>query len=159
MIGASTAKLSPLVAVRLDGRRLLSPAGDVLAVLGDDDRWRTPDGAIASELVLALDAAPVRAHVDPDAQKRADSVWPDAALQDLRALCEARDEFTADDVWAALQMPPRESRMIGALMAAGRRHGLVEATDRHQPSTRGVNNRRPVLVWRSLLVGQPRLGT
>ncbi|RKQ90523.1 hypothetical protein C8N24_0328 [Solirubrobacter pauli] len=158
MTGVVAVKSPLLVAVQLDGPRLLSPAGDVLAVLGDDQQWRTRDGAIATELVLALDPAPVRAHVDPDAQKRADAVWILTALQDLRVLCEQQEEFTADDVWAALRMPPRESRMIGALMAAGRRHGLVEATDRHKPSERDVNNRRPVLVWRSLLAGQQRLG-
>jgi hypothetical protein len=129
----------------------------VLAELGEDEQWRTPDGAIAHELVLALDAAPVRVHVDADAQKRADGVWLREALDDLRRLCEQRGEFTSDDVWGALRMPPRESRMIGALMAAGRRNGLVEPTDRHQRSTRALNHRRPVLVWRSLLAGQQRL--
>lgn len=147
-----------LVAIRLDGSRLLSPSGVELALLGSDGQWRAPDGAIATELVLALDAAPVRVRVDPEAQQRADAAWLRASLQDLRALCEQRAEFTADDVWAVLRMPPRESRMMGALMAAGRRHGLLDSTERYQPSTRGINNRRPVLVWRSLRAGQQQLG-
>jgi hypothetical protein len=150
---------SPLVAVLLDGERLLTPAGDLLAVLGADRQWRTPDGALADELVLVLDQAPVRVRVDPDAQRHADAVWLRAALADLRALCEQQTELTSDDIWARLRMPPRESRLLGALMAAGRRARLVEPTETHRPSERGLNHRRPVRVWRSLLAGQQRLDT
>ena len=146
-----------LVALLLDGDRLLAPDRTVLAELGEDGRWRTPDGAIATELVLAIDPVPLRVHVDEDARRKADQMWLHAALEDLRGLCETHATFTSDDVWARLRMPPRESRMIGVLMGAGQRARLVEATAEHRRSQRGLNHGRPVRVWRSLHAGQQRL--
>jgi hypothetical protein len=145
--------------VRFDGRRLLDERGVLLAEFADDGRWYTGDGVPCSGLALpAIRVTPeVSSHDREAAQRAADKVWMDAAHEVLRRLAETHETFTGDEVWAALQMPPREGRMIGNALTRAHNAGFIEPTDKHQPSTRTANHSRPVRVWRSLLYKQQSL--
>ncbi len=148
----SATDLTTVALIALDGPVLRDPSGVELARLGDDGRWRAPDGAVCEH--IGIPAVTARALVSDAAQaernRQLDGAWLAAQLPQLAALAASVEELTSDDVWAALTMPPRESRLIGVLLSRAAARGLIEATDRHVPSQRGVNNRRPVRVWRSL---------
>jgi hypothetical protein len=138
--------------VYLDGPRAVDAHGGTLAELAEDGRWYTPEGAVCSGLKLPaprlMPAVSSEAH---DAARRgANEAWMEGAHDALRNLASRRREITSDDVWAALPMPPRESRMIGNALSWARSVGLFERTDEHRPSTRSENHSRPVRVWRSL---------
>jgi hypothetical protein len=146
--------------LRFDGRRILDPDGIVLAVLGDDDRWQTVDGVPCHGLEIPTPKAQPQVHSEDRAAatRAADSVWMEGALETIARLAATQETMTADDVWAELQMPPREPRMIGNALDRARGLGLIEATDEHRPSKRKNNNHsRPIRVWRSLTPEQPRL--
>ena len=135
--------------VRLDGPRILSNSGEVLAELAADDRWYTPAGVPCDGLSLpTLTAAAV---IDEDAQRAIDEAWITETLDGLRRLLERQAAVTSDDVWAFAEHPPREPRMVGNLFARAKGEGLMAPTDEHQPSTRLINHGRPIRVWRSLL--------
>ena len=142
--------------VRFDGRRLLDSDGVLLAELADDQHWYTGDGVRCTGLALpAVRVTPRVSGPDRDAARHAaDKVWMDAAHQALVRLTETRQKFTSDEVWAALDMPPREGRMIGNALSRAQHAGLIEPTDEHRRSTRVANHTRPVRVWRSLRYGQ-----
>lgn len=143
-----------------DGRRILDPDGIVLAVLDDEDRWHTSDGVPCHGLVIPTPKAQPQVHpADRAAASRvADSVWMDGAVETIARLAAAQETMTGDDVWAEIQMPPREPRMIGNALNRARGLGLIEPTDEHRPSERKSNNHsRPVRVWRSLTHQQTQL--
>lgn len=142
--------------VRFDGARLLDSDGLLLAELAPDGRWYASDGAPCAGLELpAIRARPQVSHADRIAARQsADKVWMDAAHDALRELAGTHAEITSDDLWAALTMPPRESRMIGNALARAQSTGLFERTERHKPSTRSENHARPVRVWSSMRYGQ-----
>jgi hypothetical protein len=143
-----------------DGRRILDPDGIVLAILGEDDRWHTSDGARCHGLEIPAPKAQPRVHpADRAAAARAaDSVWMEGAVEAIARLAATLETLTGDDVWAELQMPPREPRMIGNVLNRARGLGLIEPTDEHRPSERRNNNHsRPIRVWRSLIHQQTRL--
>lgn len=133
-------------AVLLDGMTLRDPSREILAQW-DGSAWRSADGAIVTELAVTIPR--VQSVITATARRDADQAWIDEALVDLRALAARCDTFTSDDVWAALRFPPRESRMIGNLLARAKTAGVCEPTDQHRPSRRGMNHGRPVRVWRS----------
>lgn len=135
-----------MCAVLLDGLSLRSPTGEVIAAW-DGLAWRSVDGVLVTE--LSIDVPRIQSVITPAARRDADQGWIDAALTDLRALAARAETFTSDDVWAALRFPPRESRMVGNLMARAKSAGICEPTDDHRPSTRGLNHGRPVRVWRT----------
>ena len=81
----------------------------------------------------------------------------DAALDTIHQLATAQETLTADDVWHAVEYPPREPRMIGNAMRRAQLAGLIEATDQHQRSAWSMNHKRPVRVWRSLHRSRQRL--
>jgi hypothetical protein len=145
--------------VLFDGARLLDPDGLLLAEMGEDGRWYTSDSLPCSGLSLpAPRLEPTVAQADRDAAKRAaDSAWMDGAHQALAQLAATQEFITSDDLWAALSMPPRESRMIGNALARAQNSGLIERTAEHRPSTRPENHARPVRVWRSLRFAQQHI--
>jgi hypothetical protein len=142
--------------VRLDGRQLRRPDGPVLASLGDDEHWYTPDGSRCTSLTVP--AVRASAHVDDTERKRVqrecDRAWMQTALDAITGLAANRPSLTSDQVWEAVALPPREARMIGNALRRAHAAGLIEPTDEHRPSTRSLNHRRPVRVWRSLRHGQ-----
>ena len=122
--------------------------------LADDGNWYTSDGVPCS--ALGLPALRVKPRVSDVAQQAADKAWMDSTHEALQCLASTQPEITGDDVWAAITMPPRESRMIGNALTRARAKGLIERTDKHRPSTRPENHSRPVRVWKSLLYSQRR---
>lgn len=140
-------------AVHLDGLTIKTPDGEIVAAYVDGE-WLTPDGAAITE--LAIDVPRLRPVVSAAARRHAAEAWLVAALEDLRVLARRVPRFTSDDVWACLRFPPRESRMIGNLLTRARAQGICLPTDEHTPSQRGMNNARPVRVWRSCLVDPVR---
>lgn len=145
--------------VRLEGRRVLGVDGEVLAALGRDDCWYTPAGMPCE--ALTTPAVRAAAHVAPAvrtaARRVADEAWMTGAVRVIGHLSETRAQITSDDVWAALQMPPRESRMIGNALSRANSLGLIEPTGEHRPSRRTENHSRPVRVWRSVRYGQQHI--
>lgn len=135
--------------VRLDGRRIINAAGDVLAELGDDEQWRTPDGTPVDGLTIPRAAAAAR--VDSAAQREHDDAWLAETVLLLRGLLSQRATITSDNVWAIAAHPPREARMIGNAMSRAKAEGLMVPTDDTIPSTKKINHGRPIRVWRSLI--------
>lgn len=127
--------------------------GATIAYLDERGVLRSPDGAPAHgfELPFPTPAAAVSPAARVERNRELDAAWQDAAIREVETLARSRDEFTTDDVWEVLNMPPREGRQIGALMAACRARGFIEKTDATRPSDRPNCNRRPVRVWRSLI--------
>lgn len=145
--------------VALDGRRLLDAAGHLLAELGENERWYTPDGLPCQG--LAIPAARPAPYINPDeraaAQRAGDRAWMTSALATIARLAATVPTITSDDVWTAVEQPPRESRLIGNAMLRAQSVGLIEATDQHRRSKRSMNHHRPIRVWRSLDRRQPEL--
>lgn len=142
-------------AIVLDARRLLSANdGSVLAILDDDDQWRTPDGLATTSISYPV-AAPA-ADVDPDelAAARAErrEAWLTQALAIVADLACHADTITTDDVWLALtraDLPPADPRVdLSTLMGRARSAGLLEATQQTRPSARAANGGRRLRVWR-----------
>ncbi len=145
-------------AIRLAGRQLIAgDSGVVLAMLGEDDRWRTPDGLDT----LGLDLPPLRVHaVITDEARREynrviDTAWLCSALPVVQDLARTNREFTADEVWERLPEPPREGRQMGSLMRLARERGLITPTPRDRPSARPGVHRAPIRIWRSCIAAAP----
>lgn len=143
----TTVARTPLV--RLDGPRVLSDSGDLLAELAADGRWYTPEGVPVDG--LSLPTMTLAAIIDEDTQRAIDDAWITETLHALRGLLTRQATVTSDDVWAIALHPPREPRMVGNLFARAKGAGLMQATDEHRPSERQINHGRPVRVWRSLV--------
>ena len=143
--------------VCLQGRRLLDGQGLILAELAPDECWYTPEGLPCSGLTLpAPRLYPRVSRADRESAARtADEAWVAGAVETIADLARARPTITSDDVWAGIEMPPRESRMIGNALSRARALGLIEPTEAHRPSTRRQNHSRPVRVWRSLCLAMP----
>jgi hypothetical protein len=137
------------------------PDGAALAELDEHGCWRTTDGLPCEGLTIPL--ARATAHVAPGvrnaARRAADDAWLAGALRTIERIAATQATLTADDVWAALEMPPRQSKMIGNALSAAHRAGLIEPTGEHRASERKQQNHaRRVLVWRSLRHGQQQIG-
>jgi hypothetical protein len=145
----------PTMLVELDGPTLRNPDGTVLAEL-HQGCWLTPDGLPCTALeVPAVKARPrVPAAAQAAARHERDEAWMSCALEAIRQLSQQQATLTSDDVWAAITMPPRQSRMIGNALARAQRAGVIEKTEEHRPSVRRENHSRPVRVWNSRLHGQ-----
>lgn len=80
--------------------------------------------------------------------------WCALALDAIRRVAEARPEFTTDAVWHLLHdVPePREPRAMGAAMRRAVSAGYCLPTNKTKKSVRPDCHRRPLQVWRSLLV-------
>ncbi len=146
--------------VRLDGPRILDPDGVILAELSGDGDWYTSRGERCHGLIVpAPRAQPHVTSRDRAAARRViDAEWMQEAIEAIRRLTDRNETITSDDVWAEIQMPPREPRMIGNALSRARGLGLIEPTDEHRPSDRKNNNHaRPVRVWRCLRTAQQPL--
>lgn len=142
--------------VRFEGDRLVDgETGAEIAYRDPDGVWRAPDGTpcVGLELPIARLTAAVTDAARAARNREIDAAWQKAALEQVRQLALTRPTLTTDDVWEVLEMPPREGRQLGALMAACRSSGLIEPTPEQVPSQRPNCHRRPVRVWRSLVYG------
>ncbi len=141
--------------VRLDGPRLLDRHGTVLAQLAPDGHWYTGAGRECRGLSLLAGKGASRAPRDrTETVRRADALWMTEAMQALGRLAHTHEVFTSDELWAELEKPPRESRMIGNAFTRARAAGVIAPTHDHRPSGRKENHGRPVRVWCSLRYGQ-----
>jgi hypothetical protein len=146
--------------VRFDGRRILDCDGATLAEIAADGCWYTSGGEKCEGLIVpAPRAQPKVAPAERDAARRAiDGEWMVLAVEAIRRLAATTQTITGDDVWAALEMPPRESRMIGNALQRARGLGLIEPTEEHRRSQRKYHNHaRLVRVWRCLRTPQQQL--
>jgi hypothetical protein len=86
-------------------------------------------------------------------EANADLNWMAAAHTAVALLAMNCDEFTTDEMWAALREvdATHEPRAMGAVMRAAARHGLIVKTDRVRNSVRPECHARPVAIWRSLV--------
>jgi hypothetical protein len=79
--------------------------------------------------------------------------WKAEALVAVARICEIREEFTTDAVWAMLDERgvaiPREPRAMGAIMRRAVAAGLCLPTDRTSKSVRVECHRRPLQIWQS----------
>lgn len=145
--------------VTFDGRRLLAPDGTLLARLADADRWFTVDGLPCQGLTVPT--AQAAAHVNPAertaVQRAGDRAWMTSAVASIAKIAARLPSLTSDDVWAAIEQPPREARLIGNALRRAQSAGLIAPTDEHRPSQRSMNHNRPVRVWRSLDERQTQL--
>ena len=84
-------------------------------------------------------------------EANADDRWTDAALTIVRQLAATREEFTTDDIWAALKRAghrgPREPRAMGAVMRRARLAKIARPINRVRGSISTVNHARPLRVW------------
>lgn len=85
------------------------------------------------------------------AVRRAPAEWIAAAHDAVDRLAATQTELSADDVWREVGQPP-EPRALGGVMVSAGRRGVIEATDRTVPSVRPESHRRPIRIWRSLVV-------
>ncbi len=76
----------------------------------------------------------------------APEAWVTEARKVVRELAAAGADFTTDDVWQLVPLPP-EPRAMGAVMVWAETAGLVVPTGRTMPSTRPECHARPVRVW------------
>jgi hypothetical protein len=83
-------------------------------------------------------------------QRSADQAWLARAMEVVCKLAAQKDEFTSDDVWRHLESP-REPRALGAVMRDAMRERVILRTSRTVESTRGINHRRSLRVWASLI--------
>ncbi len=141
----------PRMLVLLNGCILRNPDGTILAQL-EEGRWYTPDGlpCEALEVPATKAQAHIPAHLREQARRARDEAWIIGAVQGIEGIAYTQATLTADDVWAAIEMPPRQSRMIGNALTRAARTGAIEKTEEHRPSVRQENHSRPVRVWRSL---------
>lgn len=143
--------------VLLDGPRLLDPDGHVLAELAADGHWYTEQGLQCQGLTVPPPpkaTGPSASAAQIDARRRSDALWMTEASEVIGRLAERQQLFTSDDVWAALQMPPRESRTIGNAFTRARSAGVIAPTSEHRRSGRKENHGRHVRIWCSLRYGK-----
>ncbi|HXJ29483.1 MAG TPA: hypothetical protein VNG35_02530 [Gemmatimonadales bacterium] len=78
--------------------------------------------------------------------------WAEFAVQ---YVARHRERFTTDAVWSMLDywdiLAPIEPRAMGPVMRAAASYGWCESTGDWEQSSRPLNHRRPVTVYRSLL--------
>jgi hypothetical protein len=88
--------------------------------------------------------------------------WKTSARRVVRWLALTREEFTTDPVWVILAHcnvePPHEQRAMGAVMSSAAANGWIKRTDRTHPSARPTAHRRPLAIWRSLILGRVPIG-
>jgi hypothetical protein len=110
---------------------------------------RDPQNALKGEMFKA------------DGMRRAEMgtppTWRGWAELALRYVCEHREMFTSDPVWAVLEHwkapPPPDPRALGPLMTAATGWGWCEFTGERRLSVHSANHRREVKVYRSHLFG------
>ena len=88
-------------------------------------------------------------------EEAADEDFKSAAIEVIEFVARTTPRFTTDRVWYFITKrgitPPREPRVLGALMRKAAGRGWIEATNEHRLSTKSSNHRRPIRVWRSVI--------
>lgn len=85
--------------------------------------------------------------------------WKDAAREAILDVAFRRAEFTTDAVWTVLERrgvePPREPRAIAGVLRRCVADCLIEPTGCRVNSVLPRGHARPVMVYRSRIVGEP----
>ena len=73
--------------------------------------------------------------------ENADDRWKEIALEAVASLAIQQGEFTADDVWFALEKVPdlpkvHDPRALGGVMMRAHRNKIINPTDKFVPSVR-----------------------
>lgn len=73
-----------------------------------------------------------------------------AAAKAVRECARINFEFSVDDVWPYMPsgVPVTDNRAMGAAMVEAHRAGIIEPTDRHEPSIRKGCHGHPRRIWR-----------
>jgi hypothetical protein len=128
-----------------DGPRLVDADGRVLTELAPDGHWYSEQGLRCQGLTMQT---PSGASSGEQA-KHTDEERMAHAYQVIVGVAAAKELFTSDDIWAALEYAPHESRMIGNALSRARSAGVIAPTSKHRRSQQAENHGRPVRVWRS----------
>lgn len=80
--------------------------------------------------------------------------WKDAAMESVKVVASALDDFTTDTVWDYLDehypgVTTHEGRAMGAIMRLASKQGIVTPTKEYRISSRASCHCRPLLVWSS----------
>jgi len=89
-------------------------------------------------------------------EANAAAAWRASALRVIHRLALERDDFTADDVWEALDTVGNhtpERRALGPLMQRAASRGWIRPTAMYRPTSRPEAPHRPVKAWASKLAG------
>lgn len=87
------------------------------------------------------------------AETNAGEEWNKLAESILVRVARTKLELTTDDLrLAGLPDPPNDPRALGAVMRNGAMGGIIVRTDRTINTTRVSAHRRPLRIWRSLIV-------
>lgn len=89
------------------------------------------------------------------AERNAEQDWFLTAERCLRLVARQKQSFTADDVWEQLRefrVETKDNRAMGAVFQNAYRDHLIVPINQWQASRRRVAHRRPVRVWKSLLM-------
>jgi hypothetical protein len=76
------------------------------------------------------------------------SAWVDTLRDMVVLVAREKEEFTSDDVWRWLAELPSEPRILGSVMSALAKEGLIEKTGTYRKSKRPECHARPLAVWR-----------
>lgn len=88
-------------------------------------------------------------------QAYANDNWIREVRRVVLSLARSQEEFTTDEVWAQVDLldaSTHEPRAMGAVMRSASRARWITPTDRVRQSVRPECHRRPVRVWRSLML-------
>lgn len=101
----------------------------------------------SNQIQLVLDLTQRHAHQD----------WLLSAEKALLCVARRQKLLTSDDVWDWLRDQPvkyttHDNRAMGSIFRNADRDLLIKPLDKWQVTRRRVAHRRPVRVWRSLLI-------
>jgi len=86
------------------------------------------------------------------------TTWTDTALEIVRELARAKQQFTIDDLRNLARIrnlePPPNHGEWGGLMLSAVKEGIIKATQQYKPSRQKSNNGSPRRIWESLLFKQ-----
>lgn len=86
--------------------------------------------------------------------EHADGRWFAAAVRVVNELAMHQDTLTADEVLMIVERDgwtTPENRAMGAVMKYCQSKGIIEITDRFEPSSNKRKHASPTRVWRSLI--------
>jgi len=100
------------------------------------------------ELQLALELAE---EGQDRSLENAKEEWIDHAYEAIIRVAKYNKEFIVDKVWDYMDgdVHTHEKRAMGALIRDAARNGIIEPTDKYQPSTQKNCHGNPRRVWRS----------
>ncbi len=82
-------------------------------------------------------------------ERAVDRAWLHAARQAVATVVQTGRPFTTSDVWALLDGTPREPRVLGPIVRAWAKAGLIRPTGVWVMSDRPEAHRRPERQWRA----------